>query len=341
MRTMSASRVAQAAAGLAVLAIPSSAYAVSTTQQAGHGQAQPTHLNARPASATVAYGQNSVVRGYASPRLAGSRMTLLYEPAGTGRWQAVAKGRLGADGRFTLRAALPRSGRVRVAALPTAGPSAPEAPSRGASRARPVNIGTQAHSGHPAAPTQVESPTSQITVGAAFHIASRIRSAVAGRPVELMGWLLPGTAGRRVQLEARTGTAWAQVATARTGRFGGFRLRFSPHSAGTQRLRVSFRGDRANRGASAPAGSAVTLIPAVASWYYDAGNTACGFHARYGIANRTLPCGSQVTLSYGGRTVEATVDDRGPFVYGREYDLNQTTAAALGMFGVATVLASA
>ena len=32
----------------------------------------------------------------------------------------------------------------------------------------------------------------------------------------------------------------------------------------------------------------------------------------------------------GGRTVTAVVDDRGPYVAGREWDLNQNTAAALG-----------
>jgi rare lipoprotein A (peptidoglycan hydrolase) len=84
----------------------------------------------------------------------------------------------------------------------------------------------------------------------------------------------------------------------------------------------------------------VHLSPTVASWYYDEGNTACGFHAEYGIANKTLPCGTKVTLSYGGHTVVATVDDRGPYVYGRSYDLDQNTAAALGMSGVVTVYAS-
>ena len=47
-----------------------------------------------------------------------------------------------------------------------------------------------------------------------------------------------------------------------------------------------------------------------------------------------------MTFSYGGHTVVATVDDRGPFVPGREYDLNQNTAAALHMWGVASVLSS-
>jgi rare lipoprotein A (peptidoglycan hydrolase) len=81
----------------------------------------------------------------------------------------------------------------------------------------------------------------------------------------------------------------------------------------------------------------VATTPTVASWYYDEGNTACGFHAEYGVANKTLPCGTKVVLRYAGHSVTATVDDRGPFVYGRSYDLDQRTASALGMWGVATV----
>ena len=55
------------------------------------------------------------------------------------------------------------------------------------------------------------------------------------------------------------------------------------------------------------------------------------------MANKSLPCGTHVTFSYGGRTVVATVDDRGPYVGGRTWDLNQNTAAALGFAGVGTV----
>ena len=36
----------------------------------------------------------------------------------------------------------------------------------------------------------------------------------------------------------------------------------------------------------------------------------------------------------------ATVDDRGPFVGGRTWDLNQNTAAALGFGGVGSVWSS-
>ena len=57
-------------------------------------------------------------------------------------------------------------------------------------------------------------------------------------------------------------------------------------------------------------------------------------------ACRMLPCGTQVTFHYGGRTVTAVVDDRGPFVGGREWDLNQNVAGALGFGGVGTVWSS-
>ena len=85
------------------------------------------------------------------------------------------------------------------------------------------------------------------------------------------------------------------------------------------------------------AGTATGFEQNVASWYDDAGSTGCGFHATYGVANKSLPCGTHVTFSYGGRTVVATVDDRGPYVGGRTWDLNQNTAAALGFAGVGTV----
>jgi len=111
------------------------------------------------------------------------------------------------------------------------------------------------------------------------------------------------------------------------------------------KYRIFFRGFQTHRTHRprrpiAHKASTPPLQPVVASWYYDEGNTACGFHAEYGVANKTLPCGTKVTIRYGDREVVATVDDRGPYVYGRDFDLSQTTAAALGMSGVVTVYAS-
>lgn len=76
---------------------------------------------------------------------------------------------------------------------------------------------------------------------------------------------------------------------------------------------------------------------ALASWYEDGGQTASGFHAAYGIANLTLSFGTRVTFSYHSRQVTATVDDRGPYISGRTFDLSQSTAGALGFSGVDVV----
>jgi rare lipoprotein A (peptidoglycan hydrolase) len=78
----------------------------------------------------------------------------------------------------------------------------------------------------------------------------------------------------------------------------------------------------------------------LASWYYDGGRTACGFHAYYGVANKRLRCGTRVLFRYHGRSAWAVVQDRGPYVGGRVWDLNQGLAGALGFRGVNYVQAS-
>jgi rare lipoprotein A (peptidoglycan hydrolase) len=72
--------------------------------------------------------------------------------------------------------------------------------------------------------------------------------------------------------------------------------------------------------------------------------TACGEPlgvATMGVANKTLPCGTMVTLRYRGRSVRVPVIDRGPFVPGRDYDLTYATRLALGAGDVSEVWASA
>lgn len=61
-------------------------------------------------------------------------------------------------------------------------------------------------------------------------------------------------------------------------------------------------------------------------------HTACGeilSHRLLGVAHRTLPCGSVVTLAYGDRFITVRVVDRGPYVHGRDFDLTWATAQAL------------
>jgi rare lipoprotein A len=50
-------------------------------------------------------------------------------------------------------------------------------------------------------------------------------------------------------------------------------------------------------------------------------------------AHRSLPFGTRLRVSHGGRSVVVTVNDRGPFVRGRVLDLSTGAARAIGLTG--------
>jgi rare lipoprotein A len=158
--------------------------------------------------------------------------------------------------------------------------------------------------------------------------------------INVRGTLLPAAADRRVELQALRTGRWVRLAVARTGPRGRFDLRYRASGLGRRRLRVRFAGDAVNASAHHRAGTLTVYRQTAASWYDDGGATACGFHAHYGVASPSLPCGARVSFQLAGRNVTAVVDDRGPFVGGRAWDLNQNTAAALGVGGVETVWSS-
>jgi rare lipoprotein A (peptidoglycan hydrolase) len=60
-----------------------------------------------------------------------------------------------------------------------------------------------------------------------------------------------------------------------------------------------------------------------------------------GVANKTLPCGSHVTLRRGHRVVRVPAVDRGPYVAGREFDLTAATRDKLHFGGAGSVLVAA
>lgn len=172
------------------------------------------------------------------------------------------------------------------------------------------------------------------------RIHGRRIAVLSGQRVQIRGRLLPAVAGRKVALQALEHGGWQTLATARTRATGAFVLRYTTASAGQALIRVRIAGERLTGHTTRRVGKMTVYRQAGASWYDDGGSTACGFHAYYGVANRTLPCGTTVSLRYNGRSVTATVDDRGPYVGGRDWDLNQNTAASLGFGGVGVVWSS-
>jgi rare lipoprotein A (peptidoglycan hydrolase) len=67
---------------------------------------------------------------------------------------------------------------------------------------------------------------------------------------------------------------------------------------------------------------------------------ACGGILRVselGVANKTLPCGTEVIFRYAGRIIRVPVIDRGPYIPGREWDLSGAAAVALHFPGLGPV----
>lgn len=170
-------------------------------------------------------------------------------------------------------------------------------------------------------------------LGTTLHVEQARLNVLDGRRVSVAGSLSPGLSGRTVALQAMGRHGWHTVTTARTGGKGRFRLRYLPRVTGSERVRVRFAGDASDLPAHRRLGRLNVYRLAEASWYGGGGGLACGgslTSATLGVANKTLPCGTLVTLRYGGRSIRVAVVDRGPYVAGREFDLTEATKYALG-----------
>lgn len=81
----------------------------------------------------------------------------------------------------------------------------------------------------------------------------------------------------------------------------------------------------------------------LASWYgpgFYGNRTACGqvyTPELLGVAHKTLPCGTLLTLTYGSHVLTVPVIDRGPYVAGRTLDLSNATKLAIGCTDLCTL----
>jgi rare lipoprotein A len=316
-------------AALAVPVIAAPVLGAGLAQAAGGSTGQGIVMTVK--QHRIAYGHDVTVTGHAPSGDQGRWVDLDFARAGSSSWQKIASAKIQGDDHFALHGQLRRSGRVKVVAgwAPAPAPSTTTSSGGGV----PPTSGSSASSTAPASQPEA------VRVTAALHVKRRTIDDMGDHQITISGKLQPVSRGLVVRLQARSGGGWHKVSQDLTGRSGRFYLHYRPGS-GEPPLRVHFVGNRFNAPVRASAGKVVVFTQSVASWYEDGGNTACGYHVTYGVANRTLPCGTKVTFSYHGRTVTATVDDRGPYVSGREWDLNQNTASALGFGGVDDVWAS-
>jgi len=187
--------------------------------------------------------------------------------------------------------------------------------------------------------TSATTPTASI---AKVGVGKRKLNVRAGRRAVVAGTVLPRAAGRTAYLQIRKGKRWYTIDRDRTGTRGRYRLRDKRRHPMSVRVRLLVRvgGDRAKR----RMGRMNVYRQALASWYgpgFYGQQTGCGGRLGYsqlGVAHKTLPCGTKVTLRHKGRRVRVPVIDRGPYAGAREYDLTSATARKLRFRGHGSIL---
>jgi hypothetical protein len=191
--------------------------------------------------------------------------------------------------------------------------------------------------------------TNSPAVGSELKTAFKVRSArlnvLDGQQARVSGSLRsdPQSAplgARTVELQALGRRGWRPLASAQSATNGAFDLRYVPRRLGSEVVRLRFAGDGSDLGAQRGLGRLTSYRLAEASWYGGGGPLACGgwlTPSTLGVANKTLPCGTAVTLRYEGRSLRVPVIDRGPYVAGREFDLTRATKEDLGFGDIGQV----
>ena len=167
------------------------------------------------------------------------------------------------------------------------------------------------------------------------------QNVLVGKSVRVSGTVKPAVDGQQVVVHVP-----GKDKVTRTGGGGKFAVKFQVGGAGEYRVQASAQGTGTTTGSDSKAVKVTAYRPAQASWYgpglYGNG-MACGgtlTPSTLGVAHKSLPCGTKLTLRYRGNTVEVEVVDRGPYVGGREFDLTAATRQKLGFPSTGTVLSS-
>lgn len=251
----------------------------------------------------VRFGDKVRVRG-TNGLASGGRMRVQLRIRGGKGWRTVARVKTRGNGRY--RAAFPARFSGSVRAVDSLG-----------RHSKPVRL-------------KVRSVT---------RLGKVARTVRLGRRLKVSGTVRPRGA-RKVKIRIRGGGKSVKVRTRGNGRFT---YRWKPRKAGDVRIRARVVPDRLATGDRSGSRRVSALRPGGASYYgpglYGNG-VACGgtlTPGTRGVAHKTLPCGTKVTIQYGGRVVTARVIDRGPYIAGRDWDLTAAVRNELGFGGVGTV----
>jgi rare lipoprotein A len=234
------------------------------------------------------------------------RVTFQFKPAGKDFWRKAKTTSTDREGRYARKVVVKRSGRFRAVHA----------------------------DGRTTAPEFVR-------VKSRLKAKVGDKSATAGESVPITGTVRPG--GSRRQVAVRVG---GDTIRTRTDRDGRFKVKWKAGSTGEYKVKVTAKSDKIAAGSKDKAGKVTVFRPAEASWYgpgFYGNRTACGQTlgtSTLGVAHKTMPCGTKLTLRYKGREVDVKVIDRGPYSGDREFDLTSATKEKLGFPDTGTVLTS-
>lgn len=181
--------------------------------------------------------------------------------------------------------------------------------------------------------------------GARSHVALHLstHAVLNGRFLSIRGRVRP--AGRH-QIKLVAQGPKSVTATLTTKANGFFVSRWSPGQIGTYEVHAYDLHNQGSRGSASVGRRLISFHRALVSYYGPGlygGALACGGVLRpdtLGVANKTLPCGTLVSLRYRSRSITVPVIDRGPYVTGREFDLTAATRARLDFPGLGVLLCS-
>lgn len=166
-------------------------------------------------------------------------------------------------------------------------------------------------------------------------------SGFMGKDLAFTGSAPRSDAGKVVEIQRsgrHTGGQWVDTSHATIGSDGSFTAYWKSNRPGALAFRAVVNSAAASAARSSwPTVQVVVYRMAIATIYgpgFWHSRTACGkilHKTTMGVAHRTLPCGTRVSLYYDGRTIVVPVIDRGPYANGADWDLTEATARALGM----------
>lgn len=162
---------------------------------------------------------------------------------------------------------------------------------------------------------------------------------MAGDSVTISGSVMPEAASRLIVVKQTAGGRTRRLGKARIAD-GRFSVTAKPR-AGAGFVSAAFGGGLGY--AAVTEHKLLTVFkPAEATWYgpgFFGNGTACGQVYTpdiVGVAHRTLPCGTYVSVFFGGQVMTVPVIDRGPYSTA-DWDLSAALANALGFSGRQTV----